>query len=119
LWERPSDDSNIARSAGPATVGEEDPYLFLIDGEQLPYGDSGAAGRLTEIVIAGTSAPDPRRRYVDSLPVTFADERFVVGGTTVRFREQGPLALATSLTIEGARVSAELELSRGAISFKR
>jgi len=119
FWERPSEDSKFARSAGPATVGEEDPYLFLIDDRQLPYADSGAAGRLTEIVVEGTSAPESLRRYADALAVEWEGDQFVVGGTTVRFRERGPLAAVTSLTIEGARVPDELELSRGAISFKR
>jgi hypothetical protein len=119
LWERSPDEGGAARSAGPATVGEEDPYLFLIAGEQLPYADSGAVGRLTEIVVEGTSAPERRRRYEDSLAVAFEGPLVVVGGTTMRFEENDAFAIATSLTIEGARISDELQLSRGTISFKR
>src|SRR5262249_37587238 len=116
LWERSAEDGGGAsRSAGPATVGEEDPYLFLIDGQRLPYADAGATGRLTEIVVGGPSAPERRRRYVDSLAVTFQGDRFVVGGTTVRFRQTDGVSVTNSLTIEGARIEDELQLSRGAI----
>jgi hypothetical protein len=119
LWERSAEEGGASRSAGPATVGKEDPYLFLIDGQRLPYVESGAAGRLTEIVIEGTSAPERRRRYADSLAVPFEDQQFVVGDTTVRFRQKGGVPIANSLTVEGARIDAELQLARGAISFKR
>jgi hypothetical protein len=120
LWERSAEDEGGAsRSAGPATVGEEDPYLFLIDGQRLPYADAGATGRLTEIMIEGISAPERRRRYVESLAVTFQDDQFIVGGTTVRFRQDDGMPIANSLTIDGARIDDELRLARGAMSFKR
>jgi hypothetical protein len=120
LWERSDDDEGGAsRSAGPATVGEEDPYLFLIDGPRLPYADSGGEGRLTDIVIEGTSAPERLRRYTESLAVTFQDDQCVVGGTTVRFRPKDGVSIANSLTVEGARIDDELQFARGAISFRR
>jgi hypothetical protein len=120
LWERAAaDEGGASRSAGPATVGEEDPYLFLIDGQRLPYADSGAKGRLTEIVIEGRSAAERRGRYIESLTATFEGDEFVVGATIVRFRQNEGMPIANSLTIEGARVDDELQLSRGAISFKR
>jgi hypothetical protein len=119
LWERSAEEGGASRSAGPATVGEEDPYLFLIDGQRLPYAESGATGRLTEIVVEGRSAAERRRRYAESLAVTFQDQQFVVGDTTVRFRQTTGVTTATSLTVDGARVDGELQLSRGAISFKR
>jgi hypothetical protein len=85
----------------------------------LPYADAGAKGRLTEVVIEGRSAAERRRRYIASLTVTFQGDEFLVGGTIVRFRQNEGMPIANSLTIEGARVDDELQLSRGAISFKR
>ena len=55
----------------------------------------------------------------ESLAVTFNHDQFVVGGTTVRFRQKDGVSIANSLTVEGARIDDELQFSRGAISFKR
>lgn len=118
LWERRPGDNRTTRSAGPAPVGEEDPYLFLIDSPKLPYVDEGAAGRLTEVLVEGTAASECGRRVAASLGLSLDEDRFTVGDTTVRFDQTGSVPIATSLTIEGARTAHEIPLTRGVIRFK-
>jgi hypothetical protein len=117
-WRREADDGAVSESAGPATVGEEDPYLFLISAPQLPYADLGASGRLTELVIEGADASARRERYVGALPIPVEGDSFTVGKTRVSFVPGATPGIVNSLVITGAKVSRTLALSRGEITFK-
>jgi hypothetical protein len=116
-WRREGDDGSISESAGPATVGEEDPYLFLISAPVLPYGDAGATGRLTEVVIAGAGANARLERYAQALAVEAEGGSFQVGDTRVVFSPDGVPGVLNSLVIAGAKVDRTLELARGRITF--
>jgi hypothetical protein len=116
-WRRENDDGSVAESAGPATVGEEDPYLFLISAPRLPYDDSGATGRLTEVLITGSGAADRLDRYAKALAVAVEDGSFQVGETRVAFSSDDVPGVTNSLVIAGAKVDRTLELARGRITF--
>jgi hypothetical protein len=116
-WRRDRDDGSVGESAGPATVGEEDPYLFLISAPDLPYNDRAATGRLTEVVIAGTGAAERLDRYAKALAVVPVHDALVVGETRVAFSRDGAPGVVNSLVITGAKVSRTLQLARGEITF--
>jgi hypothetical protein len=116
-WRRDRDDGGVSESAGPATVGEEDPYLFLISAPELPYSDRGAIGKLAEVRIEGTEAAGRLDRYATALAVGSDGGAFQVGETRVSFSRDDRPGVVNSLVIVGAKVSRTLELARGEITF--
>lgn len=118
LWRREREGREEARSAGPAPVGEEDPYLFLIADQTLPYAQSGASGRLASVSVAGAGAAQARQRYEQSLRIPFADNGFTVGETRIEFACSDLPGVSTSLVIEAAKQAATIELAKGSIVFR-